>query len=91
MALLNQRRADGAPNKPSPPGASRRVPGHPLARLRALASLRALARALASWLVLGALLSCSSPPRTQNPGTLWVSFGQTELDLVLADREPPYY
>jgi hypothetical protein len=87
MALLNQRRADGAPAEPSPPAASRR----PLARLGELARLRALARGLASWLFLGALLSCSSPPRTQNPGTLWVSFGQTELDLVLADAEPPYY
>lgn len=89
MALLNQRRVDGAPAELSPPAASRRI--HPLVRLRELARLRGLARALASWLVLAALLSCSSPPRTQNPGTLWVSFGQTELELVLADTEPPYY
>jgi len=46
---------------------------------------------LAGWLVLASLLSCSSPPRTQNPSTLWVSFGQTELELILADAEPPYY
>lgn len=54
-------------------------------------SLRPLARLLAGWLVLASLLSCSSPPRTQNPSTLWVSFGQTELELILADAEPPYY
>lgn len=79
MASLNRRRADGAP------AASRRV------RLRPPARLGSLARGLACWLLLGALLSCSSPPRTQNPPTLWVSFGQTELDLVLTDKEPPYY
>ena len=39
------------------------------------------------------LLSCGSPtpPGTQNPATLWLSFGQTELDLILIDSEPPYY
>ena len=83
MALLNQRRDGDKPTEPSPPPAARRVPRHPLARARA--------SWLVSWLVLGALLSCSSPPRTQNPRTLWVSFGQTELDLVLRDTEPPYY
>ncbi len=54
------------------------------------ARLRGLVGALACGLLL-ALLSCSSPPRTQNPNTLWVSFGQTELELVLVDAEPPYY
>ena len=47
---------------------------------------------LLSLLFLGAWLSCNpSPARTQNPSTLWVSFGQTELDLILTDTEPPYY
>lgn len=85
MASLNRRRADGAPAEPSAPAASRRV------RLYPFPHLPPLTRGLACWLLLGALLSCSSPPRTQNPPTLWVSFGQTELDLVLRDTEPPYY
>lgn len=85
MAFLNLHWAGGAPAEPSAPAAARRAHLHPPA------GPRALARGLACWLVLGALLSCSSPPRTQNPPTLWVSFGQTELDLVLADAEPPYY
>ena len=47
---------------------------------------------LLSLLSLGSWLSCNPPPaRTQNPSTLWVGFGQTELDLVLTDSEPPYY
>ena len=38
------------------------------------------------------LESCGpSAARTQNPPTLWVGFGQTELELILRDSEPPYY
>lgn len=63
-----------------------RQPGPPWWPLR----LRLLAA-----IVLGTLCgvgSCNpTATRTQNPSTLWVSYGQTELDLVLADTEPPYY
>lgn len=41
--------------------------------------------------VLFALLSCNPPVSTHNPSTLWVGFGQTELDLILVDSEPPYF
>ena len=45
-----------------------------------------------SLLGLFAVLCCGSPPvSTQNPRTLWVNFGQSELDLLLVESEPPYY
>ena len=64
----------------------------PLA-LRVLpAGLRRALLGLCSVIGLVGLLSCGTPTvSTQNPSTLWVSFGQTELDLVLVASEPPYY
>jgi hypothetical protein len=48
--------------------------------------------ALVSILGLTGLLSCGSAPvSTQNASTLWVNFGQSELDLILVESEPPYY
>ena len=48
--------------------------------------------ALVGALGLMSLLSCGSAPvSTQNPSTLWVNFGQSELDLILVESEPPYY
>jgi hypothetical protein len=46
---------------------------------------------LVGTLLLSVLLSCGSPASTKNPSTLWVAFGQTELDLILVESEPPYY
>ena len=67
-----------------PPECRRALPSAPLGRHRPrLLGLLSL--------FLGIWLSCNPPPRTQNPSTLWVGFGQTELDLVLTDSEPPYY
>ncbi len=49
-------------------------------------------RALVGILTLVGVLSCGSAPvSTKNPSTLWVNFGQTELDLILVESEPPYY
>jgi hypothetical protein len=43
-------------------------------------------RALLAPLVL-ALAGCPSPP--SNPASLWLSFAQREVDVVLVDHEPP--
>jgi hypothetical protein len=37
--------------------------------------------------LLGLFLSCGTPPA--NPASLWVSYSQTEINLVLVDHEPP--
>jgi hypothetical protein len=42
--------------------------------------------------LLAGTLSCNqAPASTTNPATLWVGFGQTEVDLVLVETPPPYY
>jgi hypothetical protein len=37
-----------------------------------------------------ALLGCG-PAGTSNPPSLWLSYAQREVDLVLVDREPPAF
>lgn len=41
-------------------------------------------------LLLLLLAACSADP-PQNPRTLWLGPGQSELDLVLVEAEPPPY
>jgi hypothetical protein len=49
------------------------------------------ARSLLIGALLGALCSCSSstPLAGPNPASLWLSYAQREVDLVLVDHEPP--
>jgi hypothetical protein len=49
-----------------------------------------LFRPLLSLLALLAILSCGSPPPA-NPASLWLSYAQSELNLVLVDHEPPAF
>jgi hypothetical protein len=44
-------------------------------------------RALPGLLV--ALAGCPAPAPTANPPSLWLSFSQREINIVLVDHEPP--
>ncbi len=35
------------------------------------------------------LLACSPSAPNGNPASLWLSYAQTELNIVLVDHEPP--
>lgn len=49
-----------------------------------------LALSSAAVLLAAAALGCGpSTPEPQNPPTLWLSFSQMEINLVLVDHEPP--
>jgi len=78
-------------HRTGPPGAA---PVRRASPLRARAEGRGLGRAffsLVGALLLSVVFSCGSPASTNNPSSLWVAFGQTELDLILVESEPPYY
>lgn len=49
-----------------------------------------LQRLLGALALLGALfaLSCEQAP-IKNPASLWISYSQLEINLVLVDHEPP--
>jgi hypothetical protein len=43
-------------------------------------------------LCLSFLLACAKEPEVpQNPSSLWVSFSQREVDLILVYKEPPTF
>lgn len=37
------------------------------------------------------LAACGPSPAAKNPSTLWLSFSQREIDLVLVDQAPPIF